>query len=558
MKRIFAALLLMACVSPLAPAKAAAQQQRTTVQTLIPDTTVQRVIALYNREATTRFTGETRIAAGTSVTGDVASLGGPLEIGGHVTGDVVVINGDVHLLATAVVDGTVTAAGGSVRVEPGARTGKDVASYREMLRLRVEDDRLEYVQAPLEPGISAGYDFPFGRTDLLLAVRGSYNRAEGLPIAFGPRATLGTSTPTRLQALAIYRTARGLEIDPNHLGYFLAVDQYLNRKVRLEGRLYREIQAIEDWDLSNREASLAAFILHRDYRDHYERRGWSAGIRMKDPGSPLELSLGFRDETNRSVGAADPVALTRNGEEWRHEPLIAEGRLQSVTAAFGYDTRNDIRDPADGWYIRGSIEQGLGGSLEPLAITALPASVQTVDEFTAALVDIRRYARITPYSRLALRVIAGGSLDGGPLPAQRQQTLGGAGSLPAYPHLAFDCGARATTVERDGTFYPFHGCDRMAIMQVEYQASFPFASKVADELGLGSWLTNSVRWSAFFDAGRAWTEAESRNGRTRGTDDFKADAGLGLRLGPLGLYWAVPLSRSEHQFNFFVRLGPRL
>jgi outer membrane protein assembly factor BamA len=123
---------------------------------------------------------------------------------------------------------------------------------------------------------------------------------------------------------------------------------------------------------------------------------------------------------------------------------------------------------------------------------------------------------------------------------------------------AFDCGARAATVTRDQQYFPFHGCDRLTTIQVEFQSSFPFARNVADRLGLGSWLTNSVRWSAFFDAGRAWTESESRNGRTDGLDGFAADAGLGLRLGPLGLYWAVPLSGSEHQYNFFLRLGPRL
>jgi len=43
-----------------------------------------------------------------------------------------------------------------------------------------------------------------------------------------------------------------------------------------------------------------------------------------------------------------------------------------------------------------------------------------------------------------------------------------------------------------------------------------------------------------------------------GARDFAADAGFGVRLGPVGIYWAVPLSSAGQGINFFVRLGPRL
>jgi len=46
--------------------------------------------------------------------------------------------------------------------------------------------------------------------------------------------------------------------------------------------------------------------------------------------------------------------------------------------------------------------------------------------------------------------------------------------------------------------------------------------------------------------------------RGRGTSDFVTDAGIGLRFGVLGVYWAVPLSDRGTSTNFFVRLGPRL
>ncbi|HEX2167464.1 MAG TPA: hypothetical protein VHG09_09570, partial [Longimicrobiales bacterium] len=149
--------------------------------------------------------------------------------------------------------------------------------------------------------------------------------------------------------------------------------------------------------------------------------------------------------------------------------------------------------------------------------------------------------------------------DGAALPPQRQHALGGEGSLPGYRLFEFDCGARTTSVDVGGdTFHPYYGCDRMALVQLEYQAGFPFARRVSEALGLGPSLGYLARWVAFFDAGRAWNEPGSRDGRFGGNDDFSADAGLGIRLGPLGGYWTVPLSGQGHGFNLFVRIEPRI
>lgn len=546
------------CVAVAMMCATAARAQQVVMQTLIPDSTAQRVIAVYNRAATTRFTGDTRLPAGSTLSGDAALLNGTLEIGGHVAGDVIVINGDVHLLSTAAIDGAVTALGGSIRIEPGATVTHDATAYREMLRVRDDGDQIAYVPPPAEPGLSAGRDFRFGRTDLFLAVHGSYNRVEGLPIAFGPRVTLGSSSPTRLQALAIYRTSTALETSPNDLGYLLNADHFMNDRIRLEVSLYREIANIEEWDVRPREASLAAFLLHRDYRDHYDRRGWSIGAHLQPQGARYDAGLAYRNENDVSVAPRDPVTLFHDEDAWRREPLVAEGRLHSVTASWSYDSRNDEVDPADGWLIRTSAEMGVGGSLRTPVEAGLSSVRADMNHFTTVHFDIRRYARFTPYARLGLRVFAAGSVDGDGLPGQRQLTLGGEGSVPGYPMAAFDCDAKRDVVAHGELFQPFHGCDRLILTQIEYQASFPFARRIAEKMMLGNWLTNSVRWAAFFDVGRAWNENEARQGRGGGRSDFSADTGVGLHLGPLGLYWAFPLSDSNHNYNFFLRLGPRL
>jgi hypothetical protein len=550
--------LLLAAALLLASAAAAGltAQQVPVTETLLPDTVIQRVVSTYNRSATTRFSGDTRLPAGSRLTSDVAVLNGTLEIGGSVTGDVVALNADIHILRTARIEGSVTAAGGVITIDAGAAVTGSMHSYRELLRIRSDGDQVSYVPPADDPGLAAGRDFRFGRTDLLIAVHGAYNRVEGLPIAAGPRIRIGTAT--RLQALGVYRTATGFDPATDRFGYVLRGDSRIAGNVRLDATLYRELAAIEDWDISNREASLAAFILHRDYRDHYERRGWSVGATLKNDGWAHSFGITYRDETDRSVSPRDPVALTSNSDVWRPEPFVGEGRLHTLKGVFDYDTRNDIADPTDGWLMRATVEQGLGGSLSTPVEAALPIMTGQ-DKFTTALVDVRRYARLTPYSRIAIRIRGEGALDSraAGLPAQRQLTLGGEGSLPAYPMASLDCGAHRSVDARGETFTAFHGCDRLALAQIEYQASFPLARKLGEKLGLGSWLTNAVRWSAFFDAGRAWNDPATRNGRGHGRDDFSADMGLGAHLGPVGIYWAVPLSGSQHEYNFFMRLGPR-
>jgi hypothetical protein len=546
MRRVLLALLVAA-------GPAAAQEVQ--VIPALPDTVAERVLGIYNREGTIRLTGESQVAVGTSMSGDVGVLNGPLRIAGRIQGSVVVINGSVLLAPTAEVSGDVIATGGDIVIEPGAQLTGSATVYREALRFRHQDGQLLFVPPDPERGISAGRDWRFGRGDVLVATRGAYNRVEGLPVVFGPRLRLGGSNPTRLHVFGIYRTSSGLTLD--ELGYEGGIEQQLGMpglNVRL--RLFSLIDAIEEWNVTDRESSLATFLLHRDYRDHYERTGWDFALRMARPDLPYEAELLFRDERHESVRPRSPWSLLDNDEAWRPQPLVAEGTLRSVALKLSYDTRNEPHEPTWGWLIRAGIEQGVGGDLAlPLAV---PGDDAARTGFTAASLDVRRYARLSPYARLAVRLHAAGSVDGSALPPQRQHALGGEGSLPAFPLLGFDCAARAavTPVPGDSVF-PYYGCDRMALVQLEYQAGFPFALRLGELIGLRS-FTNAVRWAAFFNAGRAWTEADARDGRGAGRDDFSADAGLGIRVGALGVYWAVPLSGSDRGINFFVRIGPRL
>lgn len=544
-------------------AGAAARARAQTISAVLPDSVAQRVIAFYNASETTRLSGDARIASATTLRGGVAALNATLIIEGVVEGDVVVINGDLEMRPGGRVTGTATVIGGTARAESGVAGGTKV--YREPLRYREQFGVLVLVPAEPDPMLSTGRDFPFGRTDVFIASQGAYNRVEGLPIAIGPRIRFSGANPTTAQATIIVRTAVPPALDPKRFGFMGRAEQLIAPTIglRLGARLYSVVETIESSGVRDVESAIAAFVLHQDYRDHYMREGWSLYSQLARPGSALTVGLEYRNERHASTPNADPFTIIDNGKPWRPEPSIAEGSLQSIVGTIGYDTRNDKRDPSDGWLIGFNIERGLNGSLvnnasvDPTSL-ALTRRVGR-ENFSTASVDVRRYARLSPYARLSLRAVAAGSLDGSALPPQRQHALGGEGNLPGYRLFEFDCGARRFQQPINGdNYHPYYGCDQIVLVQLEYQASFPFARRITDALGLGPSIGHAVRWAAFFDAGRAWNEPSARDGRLGGNDDFSADAGLGLRVGPVGAYWAVPMSGAGHGYNFFLRIGPRL
>ena len=115
-----------------------------------------------------------------------------------------------------------------------------------------------------------------------------------------------------------------------------------------------------------------------------------------------------------------------------------------------WDSRDDLTFPADGWLIELSGTRQVGGSLQ--LPPTLPADADPdanpfgppvqLDPFMVGTVDVRRYARVGPTSRLSLRAFGAGSLRREPVAPQAQMALGGEGSLPGHPRFSLDCGAR--------------------------------------------------------------------------------------------------------------------
>jgi hypothetical protein len=566
--------LLVGCLA----ASAAHAQGRDTVQyrDSIAYEDATAIAYLYNLPAALRASSGVTIATGQTVDGNVAVLEATLAVAGHVTGRVVVINGDLTLRPGARIDGDVVITGGDVSGIDSAVVGGSVTVYHPTLLYRTDEEGHVIAVRDESRKVASWFRRWLRRhqrsQSRLMLKGGTYNRVEGLPLLAG--VTLrrnSTRGPFRLEALGIYRSADGFEWQGANLGYTARTEMQFGHRagVALGLEAFDVVQPVEDWQLRDSEIALAAFFLRRDYRDYYNRKGGRGYVALRD-GRAVDLTLSYGEERWEPREARDPFTLLRNSRPWRANPVLDDGRFRLADATLTFDTRNDPADPWTGWFVTASVEHGWSGAARlgptaPLARDSASAPVRI--HYTRGFLDARRYNRLSPQSQLNLRLVLAGWLGGEALPLERRLSLGGAGSLPGYDFREITPGADVLTcsdgVALDGQ--PAQ-CERMALAQVEYRGALPFRLFGGANSQGGGWswsFYHPVQWVVFADAGRGWLLHERVNGSVHRTsaipalDTFKSDLGVGLDAEVLGVFVAKSLTDWGHAVNVFVRLRHR-
>jgi hypothetical protein len=557
-----------------------AQAERARTPTGLDVEVAQDIAALYNQPAAMRVSGRLDIAAAQTVTGNVAVLRGPVSIGGRVTGNVIVINGDLTLAPGARIDGAVFVVGGYLEGRERATIGGPIRHYREPLRFREEDERViaETDQTVFDEDESWVTRWRRRRRDsdskLSLMTGGSYNRVEGLAVHGGPSVRRTTSWgEVRVNAYGILRTVDHWEWTSRNVGHDVTAEVGLGRPgtVVIGARAFDIVSPVEAWQLRDAEIGLAAFFLHRDYRDYWARHGGSAYFVLRG-GEAFSFTPSYSEERWSALPERDPFTLFRGGQQWRPNPVADEGRFRLTSARVAYDTRTDVDDPSSGWHLVADVEHGRSAAVRlaptPVGVRA-PASEPVGVEYTRLFLDARRYNRVSPDGQLNLRLVAGGWVDGDELPIQRRFALGGAGSLPGYDFRrppgkdVLLCGG-VDVPGRPGL------CERMIAAQVEYRGALAF--RFSSEGGFDEeedkrwWRLNYSRqgeWVVFFDAGRGWLvgprsgDLQYGRGSLPALSTFRTDVGAGLDFDLIGFFVAKAVSDSKIPANFFVRLRHR-
>jgi hypothetical protein len=571
--RRLAALLLLLVL----PAAAGAQDSvividpdAPTADTLVragpPPDVVAELITFYNDSTTTRIEGDVTLPAGSLFEGRLALHRGSLRIGGRVDGPIAVANGTLHLMERADVRGDILVIGGRLIREAGAsHYGQQRVYWDAAPVVRNEQGLLALRERwrPIGDLAAARTTFQTGkvRTTLLLGTGGTYNRIEGLPIVFGPTFDLrtGRRSALKLDLRGILRTA-GSESRLADFGYEARGEFRLGR-VGIEGRVYSELAAIENHPLSLNEVGWSSFLLQRDYRDYYDRRGYG-GLIWFQPWRPLRLEISRRRDEERSVRATDPWSLFRNSDRWRRNPPIDDGHYITTGIQLDYDTRNERYLPSTGWLVRARFEHSSTGDVAPVDLPRLVRPEIPLGRryaFDRVLLDVRRYSRITPRLRVNGRLRAEGWVDGDRLPVQRRVSLGGPDLLPGYDFRAFDCAPPGFDDPSDLAL-----CDRVITAQMEVRTRLDLNLGFrTGEPGSGSRRFIGIQEADLVllaDAGKGWLAGSGPGqvpvDRIPSFDEWKVDVGIGLDAGEIGAYIAKGISEDE-PVKFLVRLQRR-
>ncbi len=535
-----------------------------------PADVVAELIALYNDSAATRMQGDVTLPAGSRFEGNLALYRGSLRIAGRVTGEVTVANGTLYLLPGAAIKGDILVVGGRlIRSEQVEHFGRERVYWDAAPVIRTPEGWLALRERRRSFGdlATARTSFQVGRirTTLSLATGGTYNRVEGLPILFGPLFELRPSSRTyaRIDLRGILRTAGKAE-DRSDFGYVARADFRIqgSPEFGIGGRLYSEVDPIEDHPLSSSESGWSAFLLQRDYRDYFERQG-VGGIAYIQPHPAWRLELSMSRDAERSVQITDPWSLLRNSDRWRRNPLIDDGHYFNTGVQVDFDTRNEPDQPTTGWLFRGRFEHSTSDDIAPVA---LPAVVRpnpptgggyATDRIS---LDLRRYARLTPGLQVNGRIRADGWIAGDRLPVQRRVSLGGLDFLPGFDFRAFTCAPLGFS---DPSLPAL--CDRMIATQLEVRTrlglNLGYQMPDRDSGQRGRFIgIEEADLVIFGDAGKAWLAGSGPGqvpvNRLPALKEWEFDVGAGLDAGGIGAYLAKSISEGE-PVKFVVRLQRR-
>jgi hypothetical protein len=537
----------------------------------LPPEVVREAIAVFNDSTTTRFTGSITLPANARLAGRIAVFRGNLRVHGRIEGEVTVINGDLIVASGGVVAGDVLVPGGRIEVRPGGTLAGERRSHEGFASVYRTASGLLAVREPRKPLgelAAARASFTTGRilTTLSLETGRTYNRVEGLPIVFGPTFTvIGQSTAdARVDLRGIFRPATDRTKLRDNLGFQVTAELgggKERRWISVGGRGYRRIQSIEDQPLGTGESGWSAFLLQRDYRDHFEARGIE-GYATVEPVPRLRLGVSLRRDHERSVRASDPLSVFRNSESWRPNPLIDDGHYRTERLSLDWDSRNDPRRPASGWHIHARVERSRSDDVSPVALPGdirgpIPSGRYA---FSTLWFDVRRYARVNPGSRVGLRLLGGGWLGGDPLPVQRRVSLGGPDLLPGFGFRDLNC-APAGFIDQAGASV----CDRMLAVQLEVRTDLslrlPFRIRNPDLAAIQQVLgVEQADLVLLANAGKAWLSGDGPgrvpNNRIPALREWDADVGLGIDAGGLGVYVTRALT-ADQPFRVVVRLQQR-
>jgi hypothetical protein len=388
----------------------------------IPDTLsapVQKSLNLTDSEADSNvhvFSGDKIIQESDTINGNVVVKGGSLTVYGTINGDVLVVGGDLHLKRTGKISGNPRVVNGSILEEGSVIKGYENAlsaeklSYRETRKTFSRSGRTFDVPWRSEQTNLDNFIFRYNRVESLFLGLGTEKKFywDGEKV-WNPYGSIGWGFKSHT-----WRGNLGLTRQ-----YALSSDKMTSIiEVGVEG--YSLTDTKDQWIISQNENIAAALLIHEDFRNYFEREGYTifSAWYSKCDYVKSELKIAFLMDSYDSLVNKVDWAFFGGHKTFRINPPIEPGKMRSLFLSGGIGTITKTTRASEGWSVFGSAEFA-------------KRSWSSDFEFDQYTLDIRRFQPLGKYENFNARMRIGTSC--GVLPWQKTYELGGLGTMNAFP-----------------------------------------------------------------------------------------------------------------------------
>lgn len=403
------------------------------------------------------FNGNTEIAETDTVQGDLVVKNGTLTVRGTVVGDVLVVNGDIELKSRSRVLGNVRTMNGSIT--------KDERSYVEGYTEQSLNSSPKNSKRKNTLRTKYSYSFkPYflnSGNDIDDNILFRYNRVEGIFFGFGSEKKYywdGSKVISGYGSFGYGFASHKWRLQLGLDRQFAASDEILFES---GGEVHSLTDTKDEWIMNLGENNLAALFFREDFRDYFQREGFSLHSALYTKKGDFSGMLDVRFLNDRYASLDNRARWGVFGSnEFRNNPFVNVGTMKSISLSAVISTVEKYRYRSEGWnvFLRGEYAgRELGGDFG----------------FTQTVIDIRRFQPLSDDDQINLRVRAG-ALEGNPI-IQKSFELGGANTMPAYG------------------FKEFAG-NRMLLGNLEYRISGDLIDNIP-------FWPNSLSLIAFGDAG---------------------------------------------------------
>ncbi|MCX6120775.1 MAG: hypothetical protein NTX44_04065 [Ignavibacteriales bacterium] len=363
------------------------------------------------------FSGDKVIEQAETIHNNVVVKGGDLTIYGTVDGDVLVVGGDLQMKRTGKITGGARVINGSIRKEDGAIiegfedfTSKEQPSFRPSRRNFSRTVRT--------------FDVPWSdeQTNLDNFIF-RYNRVEGVFLGLGSEKKYNWDGERNWNMYGSVGWGFRSHTWRGNLGLvrqFALLTNEGNGIIELGAEGYSFTDTKDKWVISLHENTAAALFIHEDFRDYFQRNGYTvhAAYYSKHDYLKNELKFAYLVDTYDSLTNKVDWALFGGGKKFRMNPLIVPGKMRSMIVSGGVSTISKTSYGSEGWSLNASAEfakKNWGSEFE----------------FDQYILDLRRYQPLGKYDNFNIRLRAGSLV--GDILEQKAFDLGGLGTMNAFP-----------------------------------------------------------------------------------------------------------------------------